>query len=109
LLVEHLLPVLLNLGRDAEGEAAEHQIFLIELHERLKQLHDRLVIVSSTMHEEPEEPGYGESGAYEWIWRSIRHLTVGSRRKAVQHAKLWLLHWGADEDQPEQLEIVVSS
>ena len=50
------------------------------------------------------------SGTYGWIWRSIRHLTVGSRGKAVQHAKLWLLHWGAeDEDGVEYLELVVSS
>jgi hypothetical protein len=37
-------------------------------------------------------------------------LTVGRNRKAVQHAKLWLLHWGAaDADGAEYVEIVVSS
>ena len=39
----------------------------------------------------------------------IRSLTVGSRGKAVQHAKLWLLHWGANDEGIEHLEIVVSS
>ena len=40
---------------------------------------------------------------------SIRCLTVGSRGRAVQHAKLWLLHWAAADDGVEYLEIVVSS
>jgi hypothetical protein len=113
LLAEHLLPLLLNLSREPQGEGTERQYFLVELHERLKQLHDKLVIVSSTAREEPEDPqnsGDGESRAYPWIWRSIRSLTVGRRSKAVQHAKLWLLHWGAnDTDTAEHLEIVVSS
>ncbi|MFI5455026.1 MAG: hypothetical protein ACHRXM_06200 [Isosphaerales bacterium] len=52
----------------------------------------------------------GDSGTYEWIWRSIRRLTVGSQSKAVQHAKLWLLHWVAKDDNGiEYLELVVSS
>lgn len=112
LLAEHLLPVLLHLGREPQGEGAERQYFLVELHERLKQLHDKLVIVSSAAREEPEDPQNPEaeeSRAYPWIWRSIRSLTVGSRRKAVQHAKLWLLHWGANDEGIEHLEIVVSS
>jgi hypothetical protein len=112
LLAEHLLPVLLHLGREPQGEGTERQYFLVELHERLKQLHDKLVIVSSAAREEPEDPENPKedsSGAYSWIWRSIRSLTVGSRGKAVQHAKLWLLHWGANDDGIEHLEIVVSS
>jgi Tyrosyl-DNA phosphodiesterase len=112
LLAEHLLPVLLHLGREPQGEGTERQYFLVELHERLKQLHDKLVIVSSAAREEPEDPQNPEaeeSRAYPWIWRSIRSLTVGSRRKAVQHAKLWLLHWGANDEGIEHLEIVVSS
>ena len=109
-LVEHLLALLLKLNREPEGEGKERQYFLLELDRRLKQLHDRLVVVSSTAREEPTEGGKDESGAYGWIWRSIRNLTVGSRRKAVQHAKLWLLHWGAANDEgDEYVEIVVSS
>ena len=91
------------------ARAAERQYFLLELDQRLKQLHDHLVVVSSTAREEPADAEEGESGTYGWIWRSIRHLTVGRRGRAVQHAKLWLLHWVADEDGVEYLEIVVSS
>ncbi|MEI6172025.1 MAG: hypothetical protein WCQ45_06085, partial [bacterium] len=110
LLVEHLLPILLKLGYEPDGEGAERQLFLCELDRRLKQLHDKLVVVSSTAREEPSDSEEVMSGPYEWIWRSIRHLTVGSRRRAVQHAKFWLLHWGAsEEDGREHLEIVVSS
>ena len=110
ILVEHLLPLLLKLNREPGGEGAERQYFLLELDRRLKQLHDKLVVVSSTVREEPADSQENDSGMYGWIWRSIHHLTVGSRRKAVQHAKLWLLHWGAaGEDGVEYIEIVVSS
>ena len=110
LLAEHLLPLLLKLSREPDGEGVERQYFLLELDRRLKQLHDHLIVVSSTVREEPGDAEEGESGTYGWIWRSIRHLTVGSHGKAVQHAKLWLLHWGAaDADGVEYLEIVVSS
>jgi hypothetical protein len=108
LLAEHLLPLLLKVGHEPESEGAERQYFLIELDERLKKLHDRLVVVSSTAREEPGDAEEGQTGTYGWMWRSIRHLTVGSQGKAVQHAKLWLLHWGAADD-VEHLEIVVSS
>ena len=107
LLVEHLLPVLLRLGHEPDGEGAERQYFLLELDRRLKQLHGRLAVVSSTTREEPADPGEGDSGTYGWVWCSIRHLTVGSRGRAVQHAKLWMLHWAGDGT--EYLEIVVSS
>lgn len=110
LLVEHLLPVLLKVSREPGGEGAERQYFLLELDRRLKQLHDRVVVIASTAREEPEEPEERENDAYPWIWRSIRYLTVGRQHNAVQHAKLWLFHWAAaDEDGAEYLEIVVSS
>ena len=53
LLAEHLLPLLLKLSREPDGEGTERQYFLLELDRRLKQLHDRLVVVSSTAREEP--------------------------------------------------------
>ncbi len=110
LIAEHLLPLVLKLSREPDGEGAERQYFLLELDERLKQLHDKLVVVSSTVRDEATSEEQSDSGAYGWIWRSIRHLTVGINRKAVQHAKLWMLHWGAAEaDGIEYLEIVVSS
>ncbi len=108
LLVEDLLPELLRLDPDRKSEGVERKYFMIELYERLKQLHDRLVVVSSMTREEGEADK-SESGTYGWIWRSIRHLKVGNRGMAVQHAKLWMLHWGADEDGNEYLEVVVSS
>lgn len=111
-LAEHLLPCLLKLNREPDGEGTERQYFLTELGRRLNQLHGKLVVVSSTLREEPVASEENESEAYNWIWSSIRSLTVGSQGKAVQHAKLWLLHWGASDDtenQCEYLEVVVSS
>jgi hypothetical protein len=110
-LAEHLLPVLLKLSREPDGEGAERQYFLLELDQRLKHLHGHLFVVSSTSREEPGDEDEGESGTYGWLWRSIRHFTVGSRGRAVQHAKLWMLHWGAaDADgATDYLELVVSS
>ncbi|OSI20477.1 hypothetical protein [Bradyrhizobium canariense] len=70
-------------------------------------MHDRIVVVSSNAHEEPVQQDGGDS-AYQWIWRSIRQLTVGSDGRAVQHSKLWVLHWSSP-DGPDYLEIVVSS
>lgn len=109
LLVENLLPELLQLNHEAGGETAERKYFLLELNDRLKQLHDRIVVVSSTLREESstEETATGD-GMYSWIWRSIRQLTVGKTGKAVQHAKLWLLNW-QHPDGGQYLEIVVSS
>jgi len=110
LLVEHLLPVLLKLSREPGGNELEQQYFLLELDQRLKQLHDKLIIVSSTVREEAGDENEFESSIYSWIWRSIRHFTVGREGKAVQHAKLWLLHWSSTTDDDEEyIEIVVSS
>lgn len=107
LLVEHALPLFLKLGHEPGGEGAERQYFLIELDRRLRQMHGRIVVISSNARDEPTQQEIGDS-AYQWIWRSIRHLTVGSRGRAVQHSKLWLLHWSSP-DGPDYLEIVVSS
>ncbi len=123
LLVENLLPELLKLDRSPVTEGDERKFFLLELDERLKsaRLHGKIVIVSSTSRDpeqrDPDQEEAGEAKAsrdlYGWIWRSVRHLTVGRTRRAVQHAKLWLLHWGPDASKEqtgiEYLEIVVSS
>ncbi len=110
LLVEHLLPLLLNLSREPDGEGSERRYFLLEFDSHLKRLHDRLVVVSSTLREEVADDDEGDTGTYGWIWRSIRRLTVASQSRAVQHAKLWLLHWVAKDDNGiEYLELVVSS
>lgn len=110
LLAEHLLPLFLKLNHEPDGEGTERQHFLLELDRRLKQLHGHLVVVSSPVREDPADSEEGKSDAYGWIWRTVHHLTVGSRRKAIQHAKLWLIHWSAaDVDGAEYLELVVSS
>jgi hypothetical protein len=110
LLAEHLLPLLLRLERDPEGEGRERQMFVLELDEKLAQLHDRIAVVSSASREESAGEPDSSGGGYPWLWRSIRHLTVGATGQAVQHAKLWLLHWvPSDETDQEYLEIVVSS
>jgi len=107
LLVEHAFPLFLKLDHEPGGEGAERQYFLIELDRRLRQMHDRIVVVSSNARDEPTQQEAG-GGAYQWIWRSIRHLNVGSRGRAVQHSKLWLLHWSSP-DGSDYLEIVLSS
>ena len=52
LLVEHLLPMLLKINHQPDGDGPERQYFLLELDRQLKQLHDRLIVVSSTAREE---------------------------------------------------------
>ncbi len=106
MLVEHLLPMLLKLEHEPQGDGREVQYFWLELDARLKQMHGQVTVVSSTVRDEQSL----ESLAYQWIWHSIRRLTVGCQSKAVQHSKLWLLYWGAaDGEVSERLEIVVSS
>lgn len=110
LLVEHFLPFLLKLKHLPADEGGQRQNFLIELHERLKNLSGRLAVVSSVLREELSENPEDSTVGYDWVWQSIRRLTVGCDGSAIQHAKLWMFHWGAAEnDRPEYLEIVVSS
>jgi hypothetical protein len=109
LLAETLLPEWLGLSHVPADDTREQASFALELDGRLKQLHDRLVVVSSTLREaiDDEEAAIDDS-LYPWIWRSIRQLTVGKTSQAVQHAKLWLLHW-VHPDGSQHLEMVVSS
>jgi hypothetical protein len=107
-LAEHFLGTFLRLDHDPQGEGAERTYFLVELDRRLKQLRDRLVVVSSVCRNEAGGSKAAESSTFPWIWGSIRHLFVGGPEHAVQHAKLWLLHWG-DRKGDEYIEIVVSS
>jgi hypothetical protein len=124
LLAETLLPEWLALSHiPGDADALEQTSFSLELDARLKNLHNRIVVISSTVREDPVEADVAaaaavDEGLYPWIWRSIRQLTVGKTGQAVQHAKLWLLHWEqpkkeneANEDKGtrEYLEIVVSS
>lgn len=114
-LAEHLLPALLNLKREPVSEGSDRNFFLLELDQHLKRLHENIVVVSSTAREETADSEDDARSPYGWIWRSIRHLMVGRSGHAVQHAKLWLLHWEAsdddsnEKDRAEFLEVVVSS
>lgn len=117
LLAEHLLPLLLRVSRDPAVDGGQRAQFLLELDERLKHLHGRLVVVSSSQSSKTQQEEADSS--YPWIWQCIQRLSVGRGTNAVQHAKLWMMHWGAsdqkgqvgvaDEGEPEYLELVVSS
>lgn len=120
LLAETLLPEWLVLSHmPGDADAQEQTSFSLELDARLKNLHNRIVVVSSTVREDHVEADVAaaDESLYPWIWRSIRQLTVGKTGQAVQHAKLWLLHWeqpkkdkeDQDKESREYLEIVVSS
>ncbi|OIN90581.1 MAG: hypothetical protein AUJ20_13915 [Comamonadaceae bacterium CG1_02_60_18] len=120
LLSETLLPEWLALSHmQGDADALEQASFSLELDARLKNLHNRIVVVSSTLREDHVEAqgAAADDGLYPWIWRSIRQRTVGKTGQAVQHAKLWLLHWeqpknenkDQDKQNQEYLEIVVSS
>jgi hypothetical protein len=108
---EHLLPTLLRLRRDPGGDGLASQSFRLELDMRIKALRDRLLVVSSfTRGVESAGAPTETANSYGWIWRHIRHARVGKRGPAVQHAKLWMMHWGpTDSGGTEYLEIVVSS
>lgn len=108
LLAEHLLPFWLKLTREPESEGAERQVFLMELDQHLKRLHGKIVVISSMVRERGDDGTTPGSGDYPWIWRSIRQLSVGRTGDAVQHAKLWLLHW-EEENGDGSIEIVISS
>ena len=109
-LAEHVLPELLNLDRRPESEGIERQYFLLDLDQRLKRMKDRIFVVSSTRRDEPTEQRHAETQSYAWIGRLIRQVTVGQQGHAVQHAKLWMLHWQDPQDGGRQfLEMIVSS
>lgn len=108
LLAEHLLPSLLGIDRDPAGEGAERECFVVELNDKLKHLHDAIAVVSSVARDEPVGIDTPDAPTYPWLWRSVRRLTVGRRDHAIQHAKLWLLHWSG-HDSDEWLDVVISS
>lgn len=105
---ENVLPVLLKLKHQPYGEGAERSCFLLELDGELKKLSAPIVVISSITREAGDEDIVDDGGMYKWLGNSIRYLSVGRTGKAVQHAKLWLLHWAQAEGR-EYLEIVVSS
>lgn len=100
LLVEHLLPSLVNASRALTAEPQERMLFFGELGTALEALHGRLTVITSPSRQ-TREP------LYPWLWRYVSHFTVSARLGAVQHAKLWAFHWKLDDE--EYLELHVSS
>lgn len=101
LLVEHLLPSLLGTSHSLAPEIEERALFFGELGMALEALRGRLTIISSP------SGSVREDAQYPWLWRYVSHFTVGAQSRAVQHAKLWVFHWKAGEE--EHLELHVSS
>lgn len=114
LLVEHLLPSILSLSRGFESEPAARSLYFGELALALQRLRGRLTVISSPASVAQErEPEASAGTAYPWLWRYVSPFFTGARGAAIQHAKLWMLHWvsveGAGDGEDALLEIVVSS
>lgn len=106
LLVEHMLPSLLRTNHSLSQDLQERNLFFGELGTALERLRDRLTVISS--------PSLGDrtNARYPWLWRYVSHFSVGSKGRAVQHAKLWAFHWKPADGQAEGnevLELFVSS
>lgn len=101
LLVEHLLPSLLGANNRLSQDFQERNLFFGELGAALETLHGRLTVISSPPR------GAREYSQYPWLWRYVSHFIVGSKARAVQHAKLWAFHWKIDDE--EMLELHISS
>lgn len=101
LLVEHLLPSLLGMSGELSTEVSERNQFFAGLADKLESLRGRLTIISSPARTTAPD------AAYPWLWRYVRHFTVGAEQAAVQHAKLWAFHWKGKD--AEWLELHVSS
>jgi hypothetical protein len=101
LLVEHLLPALLNM-RDSLTEQSQERIgFFGELGPMLEALHGRITVISSPPRAQREDT------QYPWLWRYVDLFTVGAQSHAVQHAKLWAFHWQAGDK--DILDLYISS
>jgi hypothetical protein len=69
LLVEHALSLFLKLGHEPGGDGAERQYFLIELDRRLRQMHDRIVVISSNARDDTTASELMEEAAIRWLER----------------------------------------
>jgi Tyrosyl-DNA phosphodiesterase len=97
-LVEDFLPEILGLDRRLSDVSNEY--FWAELDDKLKR--SNITIISSF--------GKEISNDYKWLWKYIQNYSTGCNNKAIQHAKLWLIHReGINNDKPETLEIHISS
>ena len=117
LLVEHLLPGLLQLDHALTPEPNERNAYFGELGKALERLRGKLTVISSPSRnrnfkndgeEQTQDQNAGrQSAPYPWLWRYVSHFTVGAKGPAVQHAKFWAFHWETQEG--EFLELHVSS
>jgi len=96
-LAEEFFPEMLGLERRLTDDS--NDLFWAELTDKLKG--PKIAIISSF--------GKEISDDYKWLWKHVSHHTTGSDKKAVQHAKLWLLHRQNETSKAETLEIYVSS
>ncbi len=101
LLVEHLLPSLLDANHSLAQDAHERTLFFGELGTALEALRGRITVISTPQR------GAQEDAQYPWLWRYVGHFTVGQASRAVQHAKLWAFHWKVGD--AELIELHVSS
>lgn len=101
-LVETLLPEWLGLERPFVQDSSDGRyLFFAEIDRALKALRGHFDIFCS-----PDLDSEVTTQAYPWLFRQLRCFRVGRAGPAVQHAKLWMFHWGGPE---EFLEIVISS
>jgi len=96
-LVEDFLPEILGLDRRLSDDSNEY--FWAELDDKLKR--SNIAIISSF--------GKEISNDYKWLWKHIKKYSTGYDEKATQHAKLWLIHREGIDNEPDTLEIHVSS
>ena len=105
-LIEHLLPSLLGLAHDPQGDGVERDRFFVELGRELDTLRGRAFVITSMPTLTPQLA----SRDFNWLWNYVSLRSVGRTGRATQHAKLWMFHWRApDSDDPGLLEIVISS
>ena len=97
-LVEDFLPEILGLDRRLTDDSNEY--FFAELNDKLKR--SNIAIISSF--------GKEIANDYKRLLSPIKYYSTGLNEKAVQHAKLWLLHReSVEQNKSETLEIHVSS
>ncbi len=101
LLVEHLLPSLLDTNHSLSQDVQERTLFFGELGMALEAVRGKITVIST-----PPRGARGDA-QYPWLWRYVGHFTVGATSRAVQHAKLWAFQWQVGDD--EFLELHVSS
>lgn len=109
LLVEHVLPSILGLDRAFTTDVAARPLYFGELARELEKVRGKITVITSCVVEEGDSTIEDSSAvAYPWLWRYVSQFSVGADQAAIQHAKLWMLHWYSKSGD-DILEIVTSS